>query len=76
MQNWYMPSLTSNREAGLGDWSIKEHSTDLLKTGVSARGVVYGPMAEVVHNSLQYLTDEDTKAMGGPATSRSETGPN
>ncbi|QOZ55406.1 cytochrome c [Bradyrhizobium sp. CCBAU 53338] len=62
MQNWYAPSLTSNREAGLGDWSIKD-ITDLLKTGVSARGVVYGPMAEVVYNSLQYLTDEDTKAM-------------
>ena len=63
MQNWYAPSLTSNREAGLGDWSIQE-IVDLLKTGVSARGVVYGPMAEVVHNSLQYLTDEDTKAAG------------
>ena len=62
MQNWYAPSLTSNREAGLGDWSIKD-ITDLLQTGVSARGVVYGPMAEVVHNSLQYLNDEDTKAM-------------
>ena len=23
-QNWYAPSLTSNREAGLGDWSIKD----------------------------------------------------
>lgn len=62
MQNWYAPSLTSNREAGLGDWSLKD-ITDLLQTGVSMRGVVYGPMAEVVHNSLQYLNDEDTKAM-------------
>jgi mono/diheme cytochrome c family protein len=62
MQNWYAPSLTSNREAGLGNWSIKD-ITDLLQTGVSARGVVYGPMAEVVHNSLQYLTDEDARAM-------------
>jgi len=62
MQNWYAPSLTSNREAGLGDWSLKD-ITDLLRTGVSNRGVVYGPMAEVVHNSLQYLTDEDIKAM-------------
>ncbi|WP_354141616.1 cytochrome c [Bradyrhizobium sp. LB11.1] len=62
MQNWYAPSLTNNREAGLGDWSIKD-ITDLLQTGVSARGVVYGPMAEVVHNSLQYLNDADTKAM-------------
>ena len=62
MQNWYAPSLTSNREGGLGDWSI-EDITALLKTGISPRGVVYGPMAEVVHNSLQYLTDEDVRAM-------------
>jgi mono/diheme cytochrome c family protein len=62
MQNWYAPSLTSNKEAGLGDWSIEEIS-DLLRTGVSARGAVYGPMAEVVYNSLQYLTDADTRAM-------------
>jgi mono/diheme cytochrome c family protein len=62
MQNWYAPSLTSNKEAGLGDWSIEEIS-DLLRTGVSSRGVVYGPMAEVVYNSLQYLNDDDTRAM-------------
>ena len=34
MQNWYAPSLTSNKEAGLGDWSI-EDIVDLLRTGVS-----------------------------------------
>jgi mono/diheme cytochrome c family protein len=62
MQNWYAPSLTSNKEAGLGDWSIADIS-DLLRTGISRRGAVYGPMAEVVYNSLQYLTDEDTRAM-------------
>ena len=62
MQNWYAPSLTSNKEAGLGDWSIEDIS-DLLRTGVSQRGAVYGPMAEVVYNSLQYMTDDDTRAM-------------
>ena len=61
-QNWYAPSLTSNREAGLGDWSIKDIA-DLLQVGVSNRGTVYGPMAEVVYNSLQYLSDEDVEAM-------------
>jgi len=61
-QNWYAPSLTSNREAGLGDWSIQEIA-DLMQVGVSARGTVYGPMAEVVYNSLQYLTDADARAM-------------
>jgi mono/diheme cytochrome c family protein len=61
-QNWYAPSLTSNKEAGLGDWKLQDIS-DLLQVGVSHRGTVYGPMAEVVYNSLQYLTDDDAKAM-------------
>jgi mono/diheme cytochrome c family protein len=61
-QNWYAPSLTSNREAGLGEWSIQDIS-DLLQIGVSHRATVYGPMAEVVYNSLQYLGDDDVKAM-------------
>ena len=62
LQNWYAPSLTSNKEAGLGDWSFGDIA-DLLRTGVSARGAVYGPMAEVVYNSLQYLNDADIRAM-------------
>jgi mono/diheme cytochrome c family protein len=61
-QNWYAPSLTSNREAGLGEWSLEDIG-DLLQAGVSMRGTVYGPMAEVVYNSLQYMTDADTRAM-------------
>jgi mono/diheme cytochrome c family protein len=62
LQNWYAPSLTSNKEAGLGEWSIDE-IVDLLRKGVSRRGAVYGPMAEVTYNSLQYLSDADIRAM-------------
>jgi mono/diheme cytochrome c family protein len=62
MQNWYAPSLTSDREAGLGEWTLTD-IVDLLRKGVSNRGAVYGPMAEVVYNSLQYLSDADTRAM-------------
>jgi mono/diheme cytochrome c family protein len=62
MQNWYAPSLTSNKEAGLGDWSIEDIAS-LLRDGISTRGVVYGPMAEVTYDSLQYLTEADAKAM-------------
>ena len=61
-QNWYAPSLTSNREAGLGDWPVQEIA-DLLQTGASHRATTYGPMAEVVYDSLQYVTDEDALAM-------------
>jgi mono/diheme cytochrome c family protein len=35
----------------------------LLRNGVSHRGAVYGPMAEVTFNSLQYLSDADVRAM-------------
>jgi mono/diheme cytochrome c family protein len=62
LQQWYAPSLTSNKEAGLGDWSLEDIS-DYLHKGVSARGAVYGPMSEVVYNSLQYLTNEDIRAV-------------
>jgi len=62
MQNWYAPSLTSNKEAGLGDWSIEDIS-DLLQKGASRRGAVYGPMAEVTYDSLQHMTDADARAM-------------
>ena len=62
MQNWYAPSLTSNKEAGLGTWEIQD-IVDLLQKGVSKRGTVYGPMAEVTFNSLQYMSDADVRAM-------------
>ncbi|WP_332777453.1 cytochrome c [Polaromonas sp.] len=62
MQNWYAPSLTSAHEAGLEHWD-KQHIVSLLKTGVSPRGSVTGPMAEVVLRSTQYLSNEDLGAM-------------
>ncbi|TCW75904.1 alcohol dehydrogenase [Burkholderia sp. SRS-46] len=62
LQDWYAPSLTSNREAGLGEWSIGD-IVDLLHAGISARGAVYGPMAEVVYDSFQYLNEDDVRAV-------------
>jgi mono/diheme cytochrome c family protein len=62
MLNWYASSLTSNAETGLGDWEV-QHIADLLKSGVSERGAVFGPMAEVVSESLQHLNDDDVVSM-------------
>ena len=59
---WYAPSLTSDAEAGLGGWEVP-HIVDLLKTGVSPRATVFGPMAEVVERSLQHLSVEDVTSM-------------
>jgi mono/diheme cytochrome c family protein len=62
MLNWYASSLTGGAEEGLGKWDVQD-VTDLLKTGVSARGAVAGPMAEVVRQSLQHLSTQDVRAM-------------
>lgn len=62
MQNWYAPSLASSREAGVADWQADE-VVALLKNGVSTRGSVMGPMAEVVFRSTQYLSVDDLSAM-------------
>jgi mono/diheme cytochrome c family protein len=62
IENWYAPSLTSRREAGVADWDTR-HVVALLKTGTSPRGSVMGPMADVVFGSLQHLNDADVQAM-------------
>jgi mono/diheme cytochrome c family protein len=62
LQDWYAPSLTSNREAGLGQWNVDD-VVDLLRKGVARRAIVFGPMAQVVHDSLQYLSEADVRAM-------------
>ncbi len=61
MLNWYAPSLASSAE-GLGEWSSQD-LVALLATGVSDRGAVFGPMAEVVRESLQHLSHADIRAM-------------
>ncbi|MEI7784110.1 MAG: cytochrome c [Betaproteobacteria bacterium] len=62
MQNWYAPSLTDARQAGLMDWPLAD-IVSLMQTGVSPRGSVQGPMAEVVLHSTQHLSETDLLAM-------------
>lgn len=56
-QGWYAPALNAR-----GDWQ-PAHLAALLKTGTSPRATVFGPMAEVVRQSLQYLDHSDIDAM-------------
>ena len=60
--HWYAPDLSTQRGGGLDGWSTQD-IVDLLKRGQSAKGAAFGPMAEVVHNSTQYITDTDLQAM-------------
>ena len=62
LQNWYAPSLVSNTEAGLGNWSIDEIKL-LFSTGISGNASVIGPMAQVVLGSTQHWNDADLNAM-------------
>jgi len=62
VQNWYAPSLTAADEASVASWDL-QHIVDLMRTGVSARGAVMGPMGEVVGGSTQYLNEPDLRAM-------------
>ncbi|MYM23828.1 c-type cytochrome [Duganella sp. FT135W] len=54
---WYAPSLNVR-----GDWQ-QEHLAALLKTGTSPRATAFGPMTEVVKESLQYLNEPDINAI-------------
>lgn len=59
---WYAPSLVSPREAGVGEWAIKD-IVELLSTGINAHAVTSGPMATIVRQSLQYLSRDDMNSM-------------
>lgn len=61
-EDWFAPNLTSSLRAGLGDWSVDEIA-EYLATGSNGRSSAAGPMAEVVAESTQYLTDEDLRAI-------------
>ncbi|MEI2414581.1 cytochrome c [Orrella sp. JC864] len=61
-QNWYAPPLTGDLATGLGNWS-EQDIAELLRSGISRHGFASGPMAESVHNGLQYASPEDARAM-------------
>ena len=56
---WYAPPLDARQ--------LQRYSTnqlaDFLRSGTSTHGTVYGPMAEVVYDSLRHLTADDALAM-------------
>jgi mono/diheme cytochrome c family protein len=67
--SWYAPALTSPREAGVQDWTEADIGL-LLTTGqtgtasaTSRHASTMGPMAEVVHDSLQYVRADELRAM-------------
>jgi mono/diheme cytochrome c family protein len=64
IDDWYAPNITGDTLEGVGAWSQNDLAT-FLKTGAAPAGlgVALGPMMETIHNSLQYLTDDDIQAI-------------
>jgi mono/diheme cytochrome c family protein len=74
MQNWYAPALTSPAEAGVADWQL-DQVVRVMQTGVSPRGSVLGPMADVVLNSTQHWSADDLRAMAAFLKALPQTAP-
>jgi mono/diheme cytochrome c family protein len=64
IDDWYAPNITGDTLEGVGAWSQDQLAT-FLKTGAApgGAGVALGPMMETIHNSLQYLNDDDIQAI-------------
>lgn len=60
-RRWSAVNLTSAK-SGLASWSVND-LTRYLQTGFSLRAGTFGPMNEVIVNSLKNLKPEDVRAM-------------
>ncbi len=63
VDGWFALNLTSNIATGLGAWSADDIATYLKTGSYPGKTTALGPMAEVVHNSLSYLSDADLKSV-------------
>lgn len=60
--NWFAPNLRADPGSGLGRISAGDLAA-FLKTGHGAGIVAYGSMVETIEDSLQYLHDDDLRAI-------------
>jgi mono/diheme cytochrome c family protein len=62
-ENWLAPNISADPRWGVGNRSVSDIVT-FLKTGAhDTQGVAFGPMAEVVHDSLGYVATADLQAI-------------
>jgi mono/diheme cytochrome c family protein len=63
VQGWKAYNTTADASYGIGAWSDAQVEDYLWHGHAPGRGSAAGPMAEVVQNSLQYLTQSDINAL-------------
>jgi mono/diheme cytochrome c family protein len=63
IEGWYAPDISNDSMSKLASYTV-EQVAQTLKTGtLPGNAKTVGPMQEVVHDSLRYLTDQDLHAM-------------
>jgi mono/diheme cytochrome c family protein len=60
--DWFAPSLHNSSGSGIGRLGEAD-LVAFMKTGHAAGTAAYGTMVDTIHNSLQYLTDDDLRAI-------------
>jgi mono/diheme cytochrome c family protein len=63
VEGWKAYNTTSEASYGIGAWTDEQVEGFLWRGHAPGRSSAAGPMAEVVENSLQYLTASDIKSM-------------
>ena len=61
VENWYAPSLRSGGTDTIAEWSASQIS-QFLQNGANHAGIAFGSMSDVIVNSTQFLTAEDSAA--------------
>ena len=63
VQQWLAPNISSDPLDGIGRRSLADIAAFLHSGASRTMGVAFGPMSEVVHDSLAYLTEADLHAI-------------
>ncbi|MGI4954447.1 MAG: c-type cytochrome [Janthinobacterium lividum] len=74
IQNWFVPNLTNDSQAGLGSWSADD-IVQYLQTGRTLHAAAAGPMGEVIAVSTSKMTAPDLHAMAVYLKERGAAGP-
>jgi alcohol dehydrogenase (quinone), cytochrome c subunit len=61
VENWYAPSLRNGGPDTIAEWSEPQIS-QFLQSGANHAGIAFGSMTDVIANSTQFLSAEDSTA--------------
>ena len=63
LQGWHAYNLTPEANSGIGGWSETDIVSYLSTGKLAGKAAAAGPMAEVIENSTQYLSQSDLQAI-------------